>query len=436
MAHGRLLAACMAITLATSTARAGGFVIPDIGVRRNAMAAAIGRPDEGSAIYHNPAGMSLLPGWNLHVSFGLAVIRSEFQLQPWGDSNAYLGVEPGADGYYRTVRPSRAAGVVPMIAATGEIVPDRLWLGAGVYVGNAQGAAFDREAVTRYHLIEGYVVAPQAVLTAAYKVTPTLSLGASAGLMHLRIHGRRELYPIVDGTDIGNIAGTRAMLELDGQGWAPSWILAAFGRPHPRITWGATIHGRVDATLEGPVTVDYSSDAGNPDDSLAGTQRTSQLIPWAFMAGLNVDVHPNVEVGTELRYWLYRQYEEQRTEITGIFLVRELVTEKNYRDSINVAGGVRVHSLPVAPRLELMAGTHFDRTPAPANTLTFDQPSFNHLGGRIGARYRFDRFRLGVSYVRYWYFVPTVTGSTTTPPTNFKGDGANNIFTLSLDARL
>ena len=35
---------------------------------------------------------------------------------------------------------------------------------AGLYVGNAQGAAFASDAVTRYHLIDGYVIAPQAVI--------------------------------------------------------------------------------------------------------------------------------------------------------------------------------------------------------------------------------------------------------------------------------
>lgn len=426
----------LTITLAAGSANAGGFVIPDIGVRRTAMAAVIGRPDEGAAIYHNPAGLRLQHGWHLYLSMGLAVIRSEFQLHAWAESDRFLGVTPDSDGYYAPIKPTRAMGVIPMLALTGELIPDKLVMGAGLYVGNAQGAGFGPDAVTRYHLIDGYVVAPQAVLAASYQVTDTLALGASAGLLNLRIHGRREVFPIVNGTDISNITGTRPELVLDGSGWAPSWSASAFGKPHPRVTWGATVTGRIDATMSGPVTITFSDDASVPNDQLSGTQTTTQLIPWTFMAGANVDVTPHLEVGAEARYWLYRQYKKQHTDVVGIYLVRELETIKNYNDSWQVSGGARVHDLSAVPNLDLMIGTHFDRTPAPSSTLTLDQPSFKHIGVHSGARYTVGRYRFGASYLRYFYDVPTVTDSTTTPPSNFRGHGANHIFTLSVEASL
>ena len=424
------------LVLLSVDARAGGFGIPDIGVRRTAMGAVIGRPDENAAIYHNPAGLVLQRGWHLYLSTGLAVVRTEFQILPWDQSDRFLGTTPGADGYYAPVRPARAWGVIPMLAVSGEILPGKLVMGAAAYVGNAQGAKFEDDDVTRYHLIDGYVVAPQAVIAAAYKLREGLTVGGSVGVLHLRIHGRREVFPIVNGTDISAIAGTRPELVLDGSGWAPSWMVAAFGRPHPRVTWGATITGRVDAEMTGPVEITYSDDAPSPGDKLIGTQTTTQLLPWAFMAGANVDVTPNLEIGGEARYWLYRQYKKQHTDVVGIFLVRELETMKNYNDSWQVSGGLRVHDLRAVPGLELMAGTHFDRTPAPSSTVTLDQPTFRHIGLHTGARYTAGRYRFGASYLRYWYLIPTVTDSTTSPPSNFRGHGANHIFTLSVEASL
>jgi len=425
------------VVLAFATpAAAGGFGIPDLGVRRTAMGAVIGRPDEGSAIYHNPAGLVLQHGWHLYLSMGLALVRSEFQLHSWDQSDRFLGVTAGADGYYAPVRPSRAMGALPMLALTGEILPGKLVLGAGVYVGNAQGAGFKADDVTRYHLIDGYVIAPQAVIAASYQITDSLALGGSAGVLNVRIHGRRDVFPIVNGQDLSSITGTKPELVLDGSGWAPSWMLAAFGRPHPRVTWGATVTGRVDATMTGPVTITYSDDAQTPGDQLIGTQTTTQLLPWAFMAGANVDVTPHVELGAEGRYWLYRQYKHQHTDIVGIFLARELDTVKNYNDSWQVSGGVRVHDLAALPGVELMAGTHFDRTPAPTSTVTLDQPTFRHVGLHSGVRWTVGRYRIGASYLRYFYLIPTVTDSTTSPPSNFRGNGANHIFTVSIEARL
>lgn len=431
-----VLGLVVAAMLCPAMADAGGFNIPEIGVRRTSMGAVIGRPDDLSSIYQNPAGLTLSEGWHLYLSAGIALISSEFQLQPWERSDEFLGITAESDGYYRPIKPSRALGVIPMIAASGEILPHKLTLGVAIFVGNAQGAAFDEDAYTRYHLIDGYVIAPQAVIAASYRIHDAISVGASAGVINFRIHGKREVYPIVNGMDISGLAGTRPLLELDGEGWAPSWMVGVFGKPHPKVTYGATVTGRIDAELEGPVEITYSDDAPNPGDMLVGRQTTKQLLPWTFQAGANVDVHPNIEVGAEMRYWLYRQYKKQHTDIVGIFLVRELETIKNYHDSYQFSGGVRVHDLAALPKLEMMLGTHYDHTPAPSTTVTLDQPTFNHIGLHSGVRYTVGRLRLGASYLRYFYDIPTVQGSTTMPPSNFKGHGSNNIFTVSVEATL
>jgi long-subunit fatty acid transport protein len=428
--------AVLVVMLAAAQARAGGFGIPEVGVRRTAMGAVIGRPDDPSALYHNPAGLVLGgDGWHLYVSAGLALLSTSFQLAPWQDSDRFLGTSPGTDGYYGAVKPTRALAAIPMLAVTGRLLP-RLYVGAGAFVGNATGAEFSSTAVTRYHLIDGYVIAPQAVLGAAYQLTDTLALGATAGVVNIRVHGERDVFPIVMGSDISSIVGSSPRLVLDGSGWAPTWSLGAFGRPTPRLTWGAAIIGRVDATLSGPVKITYSDDAETPGDTLAGTQTTQQLLPWTFQAGANVDVTPHVELGGELRYWLYRQLQREHTDVTGIFLVRSLDTTKDYSDSQEVSGGVRVHDLAAAPRLDLMAGMQYDHSPAPPDTLTLDQPSFSHVALHSGARYSFGRYRIGASYIQYWYFVPTISDSITSPPTNIRGSGTNHIATVSLEVKL
>ena len=59
-------------------------------------------------------------------------------------------VTDGADGYYPTVRPTRAMAVIPMLVATYEAIPDKLYLAASTYVTNATGAAFAKDAVTQF----------------------------------------------------------------------------------------------------------------------------------------------------------------------------------------------------------------------------------------------------------------------------------------------
>jgi hypothetical protein len=65
--------------------------------------------------------------------------------------------------------------------------------------------------------------------------------------------------------------------------------------------------------------------------------------------------------------------------------------------------------------------------------VTLDQPTFSHIGVHTGVRYTFGRYRLGASYLRYFYDVPTITDSVTAPPSNIKGDGVNDTFSLQFE---
>jgi long-subunit fatty acid transport protein len=430
----RCRVALLLLAASAAPAAAGGFAIPEMGARRTGMGAVVGRPDEPAAVLHNPAGLTLLAGTRLYLSFGVSFLDTSFRLRPWPDSDRFLEQPVDGDGYYPETEPSRAFGVLPMLVASTEILPGRLWAAVALYVGNATGSAFDEDAPTRYHLIDGYVVAPLGSLSAAYRFDDLISLGAGLGLMNVRIHGRRHLFPVLDGTDVSGFLGTRAELVIDGSDWMPTWNLGALATPHPRVSIGAGVIGRTDAVLEGPVEINFGDDVGG--GTFYGDQSTELLLPWTFLGGINVDVHDNLELGAELRYWLYRQYDQQRIDVERIIFVDEIVTEKNYRDSYQVSGGGRLHGLAAVPGLEGMLGWHYDRTPAPKETVSLDQPTFSHIGLHGGLRYQRGRYRLGLTYAHYWYQVPTITSSTTMPPSNITGSGENHIFTASFEAML
>jgi long-subunit fatty acid transport protein len=427
------LAVALLVPAGARSADAGGFGVPELGVRRTAMAAVVGRPDEPAAVFHNAAGLTMLPGVHVYSSFGLALLSTEFRVQPWADSERFIDDPVDAEGYYPVTRPTRAMGVIPMLVVTADVWKQRAFAAFSLYVPNATGAKFDPDSVTRYHLIDGYIVSPLASLSGAYRVGPRLSVGGGLGIMNVRVHGLRKVFPIVNGTDLTALVGSEPELTLDGSDWVPSWNLGVLAWPTPKLSLGATLIGRVDADLQGPVKVVYSDDAAAPN-TLMGRQSTELLLPWTFLAGANYDLGPNLELGSELRYYLYRQYERQHTDINDIFLVSELETIKDYDDSWQIAGGVRVHDLAAAPGLELMLGGHYDKTPAPARTVTLDQPTFSHYGLHSGVRYSRGRYRLGGSFLHYWYLIPTITDSITSPPSNVKGEGVNNIFTVSFEA--
>ena len=427
--------------LAPRVARAGGFAIPEIGTRRTAMGAMVGRPDEPSAVYHNPAGLSLLPGTHLFVSLGVSVPDTDLRLQSWPGSARYLGGNPiDGRGYYARAVPTRAIGAIPMIVASTNVFVDNLWAAVSLYVPNATGAAFAPDSTVRYHLIDSYLVAGYGGFTLAWRPVPWLAVAAGVSVIYMRVRATRALFPVLGGKDVSFLLGGDATLELAGSDTTAGWNAGILLRPLPSLTIGATVIGRTDATLRGDVAV-HPGETSNFSRDFAGTQSTALLLPWSFLAGANIDLTEGIELGAELRYWLYSQWKSQHTDVAGIDLLKELDSPKNYHDSWHLSGGARLHSDALG--LEAMLGAHYDSTPAPDNTVSLDSPTFNHVGLHSGLRYAFGptaggsrRYRVGLSWVHYWYLERRISGSLTQPPSNFVASGSNDIITASLEIAL
>lgn len=423
------------LCLLPAPALAGGGTIPEMGTRRTAMAAAVGRPDDLSAIYHNPAGLILSPGVNLYLNAGVGLLDLSLSMRPWPGSDQYIKAPVGADGYYPEFEPSIALGVIPMLVGSVSLLDERLVLALGLYFPNAVGAAFDEASVARYHAITSYAVAGSGTLAAAYQLLPSLSVGASVSVVYMQMAARRKLFPLLGGLDLSALVGGESELELDGQDVGFGFSLGLLWQPLPFISVGLAMISRTDLELEGDVTISVLREGQDPS-YLSGTQRTELMLPWTFQAGLHVDLTSWLEVGFEWRFWVYRMLDEQRTQVEGLVIIKELVVPKRYSDSFQVSGGVRVCP-PQVPGLELMLGWHYDESPAPDQTVTAEQPTFHHVGLHSGVRYRISpRLRLAATFIRYWYLARTVSGSQATPPSNFKGAGGNNILSVVLEGRV
>ena len=414
-------------------ARAGGFAVPEIGTRKTAMGAMIGRPDDLSAVYHNPAGLVLSPGTNLYLNTGLSLIETHLRMRPWTYSDAFIDTPPDAEGFYPEIKPSRAFAVIPMITASTNLWTERLTAAISLYVPNAAGAAFPEDEISRYHLVDSYVVAGYATLALAYRVAPWLSVGAGFNLIYMRLHARRFFFPVLEGQRYDWMFGKNTELRIDGDDVTAGGTLGVLLQPHPSLSIGVVAISRSDIALEGPITLKLGPDSPGAGNVIEGHQSTSLVIPWTLQCGANWDIGRYVEIGAELRYYFYRDFKEQRTDIEGIDLLDELVTPKNYHDSWQVSGGVKL-ALPPLRAVELMLGMHYDSTPAPDNTVSAETPTFNHIGFHTGARCRLGRYRLALTYARYFYIQRETSESLTNPPSNFRASGGNNIITLVLEA--
>jgi long-subunit fatty acid transport protein len=430
-----------------AAARAQGFIIPELGSRVNGMGAAIGRPDDLSAIYHNPAALALLPGTQIGLSFGATVLSTTIRLSQWNDvggsSGKYITDPVDAGGYYPQQRPQIFAPV-PFLGASTKLWTDKVTAAIGIYVPNAAGADFGQNAPSRYHIIDAYVFSAFFTLAVAYRPLPWLAIGVGASAVYVRVNRRSLLYPVVDGKDQSFLLGSKTEIELQGDDVRPAFTFGIQAWPHRTVSLGFMMLSRYDVALEGPLKLKPGDDSSpllqNPGFT-DNQQRTEIVAPWVFAFGANWDITRWLEVGAEFRYYLTSQVENQITTITEgkalkTLLPNGLITPKNYHDSFHTGGGVNVHPWRKID-LELMTGVHYETAAAPNNTVEVAAPSFDLFTYHIGARWRFhDRFRVALFYSHYWYFERTTTDSITSPPTNFTGGGGSNMVTIVLEARV
>jgi len=181
---------------------AGGFTIIEMGVKKTGMMAGIAKPDDLSAVYHNPAGLADQHGTRLHLSSGFSFVHAEARLKAWPGGEGKYGSEDfidtpvDADGYFEgTYEPTKYFGAMPMFVASSDFgwQDGPVWA-LSFYVPDFIGAFMPEDAPTRYTVVEAYFVAAVSAISGAYRLPGPLdfiTLGASLGLQYVRMEGSK-----------------------------------------------------------------------------------------------------------------------------------------------------------------------------------------------------------------------------------------------------
>ncbi|MBN1946520.1 MAG: outer membrane protein transport protein [Bradymonadales bacterium] len=418
---GLALLVCLSLApvwLAAGEARAGGFSNLDFGIRRMGMLAVTARPDDVTAIFHNPAGLTLMEGTVFYHSQSWFVVDTGSRFY---DSQGVLRPD-------HEVEPDWNVGTIPFLGLVSDLGMDRLRLGFGLYAPNAYGGVLPEDEASRYHLLRALFIASRATLSAAYEVTDAFSIGGGVSLIHVYFTARRIMNPLVlQDPDqrflpVDQTAALDAELQLDGMAFTGGFNLGFLFRPLEHLRLGIGFESGAPIDLEGEVELKYPNNT-----SERSTHHTEMVIPFNLRAGFNWEFAPNFQLGADVYYWHYQILQEQRTELERpIMGMTEMVEPKNYSNSWNWCVGLLYQ---VLPELELMLGYQWDYSPIPTRTLTLENPSQTQFGVSMGARWQVtDTVRLGAAYVHNWFELIDIQDSITNPPTNMKGHGANNEF--------
>jgi long-subunit fatty acid transport protein len=463
------------VLLLPATLRAGGFTIIELGSQKTGMMTGIGKPDDLSAVYHNPAGLASQHGTRIHLSSGFSFVDASFRLKAWESvdpENPDHDPQPG-DGFYGSedfiddrvdregyfvgnIKPTRYFGAMPMLVASSDFgYPEGPVVAFSVYVPDFIGAFLPEDSPARYAVVEGYFTAGVMSLSAGYRLPGSLDwldVGVSAGLLYVRIEGKRwQNFPLFPGISDHN---TDVIIRMVGEDYRPWWNAGVVARPLPGLSLGLSFIGGADVALKG--RLDISLPEGWEDDPLtkslvdAGWLHEGRFdmisemkVPYGLSTGINYQIIEELEVAFDFRYWFYRTFERQLIHhnidiaITKGEPVIDTPIEipKEYEDSWTVSLGFLGRPLPLP--LELMAGGTYDHSPAPSHTKSLDSPTVNLAGFSLGARYLlFDTWRFSLTYYHYWYLKDTIDDSILDPPQNAIFEGTVDTFSVQLEVIL
>jgi len=403
---------------------AGGFTNPDFGGRKLGMFAVTARPDDVTAIYHNPAGLTLLYGTQLYHAQSWFLMDLKARLY---DSHGKLLPED------HEIKPDWNVGVSPFFGVSSDLGTRDWRLGFAIYAPNAYGAALPKDEPTRYHGTRALFLASRATLAAACRVDPRFSIGVSLSVVPVVLKAQSVMNAkVLADPDyrFKPVSETRSGdIDVDVFGWGVTWgaDLGVLFRPLPTLRLGAAFATGSEVNLRGTVDVDY------PDGSSDSTsQHTRMVIPFGLRGGINWEFAPDFELGADIYWWHYQVFQEQRTILGRDIIPGGMPPQpKNYRNSWNWNVGMLYH---VHPRVEVMMGFQMDFTPIPTRTYTLDNPSTDQKGVSGGVRWQIsDKVRVTLAFVRNWFQLVDVQDSQAVPPANVKGHAAN--FEIGADVQ-
>lgn len=477
------LGACLAPCLAPRAVLASGFSVLNFGGRRTGMLSSLAKPDDITAVFHNPAGLSDQPEGQLYLFLGWGFTDLKADLMAL-DPVRYPAINPegcgtgsqppcpwpvNAQGYYaQSIRPEKYWGVMPFLAAgtgLGRLGPK--WkdvvVALALYAPNFYGAYLPEDAPTAYHIIGGMFMTGSATFGVGWRINRFIALGAdiSYNYMYLTMSQKYSMVAALTPPGEEPDGMARAAQELigdinlsySGQDHGVGWGLGAIASPFSWLRLGIRYTGATPPRFEGPARFraygEYMQDPEFFYDVVrsVGYKLPKRLIvemplPHSLQAGFNVELGKQVELGMDFRFWFYNTYKEQRLkpiydpeeEGEEPFTEADLTRKKRYKLGYQVTGGILVRPWERLLSLDLMAGFGYVRSPIPDATFSLDNPLLHHYKLSTGVRWRMSaHWRFALTYKLFIYVPRDIRNSETEPPTNVKGTALAHVPHIELN---
>ena len=385
-------AAASALLLAcTPRSDAAGFAIFEQGARGMGFAGAYtAQAADGSAIFHNAAGVAFLR--NRQLYFGGTVIKPDADFT---GANPFPGesvVETGDVGF-----------LIPPNAYYTQPVSDRLSVGIGLHVPYGLETGWDdpdtytgRYISTRAKL-KGFSLNP----TVAYKLEDRLAVGIGLDVRFSSL-GLERRVPVVNPFTLKVVDGAAVTLDSDtNTGFG--FNVGVLAKATDSLNVGLSYRHKVNVEYSGTATFEPIP-TGNADLDLRVRASLPQgAVPLStsieFPAQASFGFSKTFDAWTfeaDVNWYQWKTFDELRLEFETEPRLNETIAEE-YENSFQYRFGLeRVLSDAWAVR----GGYFFDETPAPPASISPLLPDANRNGFCLGGSYTSGQLRLDAAA---WY---------------------------------
>lgn len=355
----------MCILLGTQTAFGAGFALYEGSARGNAMGGAmIGRGEDASALYYNPAGITDLPG--LQMMGGMTAIIPSTTVK--------TAVGTAAE---RSTDSETNVWLAPHFYTTYQI-NNHIWAGLAVFSPFGLGTEFDSKWSGKYNnyraVIETVTINPNL----AVKLSDKLSLAFGVEAMYM-------------GLDLRQGVSTTLDQKLTGSSWGYGFNFGARYKIFDWLAAGVTYRSRVTQNLNGDAKY-FLASSGTEVSAAATTVKGNIELPDSCSFGLTF--YPTEKFSFELSgVWTgWSSYDQlQVTYANG----RSVTLPKHWRDTIRFQFGAEYK---LTNWLDLRAGYTYDEEPSPEEWVDYLVPANDRHLFSFGPGFRYRNWTLDLSY--------------------------------------
>ena len=415
-----LLISSLVILLAEISFGAG-FQIPEQGAASVGMGmGGIGKADDLSAIYQNPAGLIQSKGTQIFANIA--------------------GISPKATytrtGYESIDNESDLIPVPAFVVSSDFGKWENLVLAFGVNAPFGLRNEYDDLGPQRYISTNISLTALYTGPYAAWRVGPNLSIGGGIQYVYASAEiGQRVNYGGALNAALNENSDYDGVVDIEDA--TASAVAGNFGvlwKPMDVLQVGLTWRSGVDLDLEGDVALDIPATvttiSGGLIQSLSTTAETTLSLPQIIGAGLSFRASENLELIADVNWNNWSVYEDIDFDFkdeTSYFTDSE--NPRDWEDTWTFRLG---GEYMLKERIALRAGYLFDQSPIPDKGIGPELPTNDRHGITAGFGYKWDKVVLDLAYSHLFIKDRSVSESIRDPEPVGDYETSGDIFVASV----